>query len=373
MSTPKSIPLFHGRATPEMERAATEVLRSGQIASGPKVDEFQRRLSGLVAGRPMICTNDMTSALALALRLAGVQTGDEVPTLAYSCMSSNSPIAMVSAKAVWVDIEPSTASMSVADLERVLSPRTKAVMLYHVAGYPGPATEIRALCQARGITLVEDCNNALGASRHGVPVGAVADYAVWSFYPNRQINALEGGALACPDTTVASRALRLRRFGIDSTTFRNAIGEINPGSDIPEIGMSAGFSQLNAAVGLTQFDGLAIRLEKTRRNAAQLRAELTGIDGIEPVQALDGALPVHWGFLALADRRNELLAHLTRAGIGASKLHQRNDSYTGFHAIQRALPGTDELMRRVIALPCGWWLEPDDISYVATAVRTCLR
>jgi dTDP-4-amino-4,6-dideoxygalactose transaminase len=371
MSVLSGLPLFRPVHSQAVEAAALEVLRSGQIASGPKVGEFEREFAALT-GRPhMVSTSDMTSALSLALHLSGVGAGDDVATLAYSCMSSNSPIARLGANAVWVDIDEATASMSVDDLERKLTRRTKAVMLYHVAGYPGPAREIAALCRSRGISLIEDCNNALGASQDGVPLGRVGDFAVWSFYPNRQINALEGGALACPNTDIAARARKLRRFGIDSAAFRDSLGEIDPRADIPEVGLSASFSQLNAAIGLAQFADLDGRLLKTRQNAAQLNSELARIPGLTPVRPSHGGESAYWAFLMLVDDRDQLLGALKRAGIGASKLHHRNDDYSGFHATSH-LPCTGDFMRRVIGLPCGWWLESQDIVRVAAAVRSCL-
>lgn len=263
--------------------------------------------------------------------------------------------------------------MSVSDLERALSPKTKAVLLYHMAGYAGPTAEIKAICRTHGIVLIEDCNNALGATQHGAPVGTIGDYAVFSFYPNRQINALEGAALVCPDARSAARALRLRRFGIDTATFRDAIGEINPVSDIPEIGLSASFSQLSAAVGLTQFESLADRLQKTRLNADTLHAELADVPGIEVIAALPETLPAYWAFLILSDNRDLVLTRLKKRGIGASKLHHRNDAYSGFHAEARSLPGTDNFSRRIIGLPCGWWLGEQEISTVVTAVKSCAQ
>ena len=291
MVTLAPIALFHAAHSREMEQAALGVLRSGQIASGPKVAEFQDLFGELIGSPHVVCTNDMTSALVIALHLAGIKPGDEVLTLAYSCMSSNAPIALIGAKAVWVDIDPATASMSVDDFKRALSPRAKAVVLYHVAGYPGPAAEIAALCRQRGIVVIEDCNNALGATQHGKPVGRVGDFAVFSFYPNRQINAIEGGALACPDPATAARAMRLRRFGIDFRTFRDSLGEISSQSDIPEIGWSAGYSHLNAAVALTQLPTLRHRLDRTRLVAARLRRELEGLSRLRCVLPREGAEP----------------------------------------------------------------------------------
>lgn len=369
MAPPESIRLFHAAHSPEMEQAALEVLRSGQIASGPKVAEFQKKLGDIVGTPNVVCTNDMTCALTLALHLAGVKPGHEVLTLAYSCMSSNAPIALLGAKAVWVDIDPMSASMSVEDVKRALSPRTKAVIIYHVAGYPGPVADIVALCRESGIAVIEDCNNALGASQYGTSVGRTGDFAVFSFYPNRQINAIEGGALVCPDAETARRATRLRRFGIDPATFRDSLGEISPQSDIPEIGWSASLSQLNAAVGLSQLPLLARQIERTQFIAGILKNELTGLQRIRPVVSREGDRSAYWVFLMLVERRDEMLAGLKSRGVHTSRLHHRNDDYTGFNADRRALPGTDKFMNEVLAIPCGWWLSDEQISSIVAAVR----
>lgn len=369
MSSLKTVALFHAAHSAEMESVAVDVLRSGQIASGPKVAEFEARFGDAIGRSHVVCTNDMTSALMLALHLAGVGHGDEVLTLAYSCVSSNAPIALLGAKAVWVDIDPESASMSAEDFERALSPRTKAALLYHVAGYPGPAAQIAKLCKDRGVVLIEDCNNALGATQSGVSVGQIGDYAVFSFYPNRQINAIDGGALACPDDATAQRARRLRRFGINARTFRDRLGEIDPASDIAEVGWSASFNHLGATLGLTQLPFLSGRLARTCRNARRLRDQLGNLARVRPIVSRIGDEPAYWAFLTLVDERDQLLAALKLRGIHSSRLHHRNDDYSGFAAERRNLPGTNQLMSQVLALPCGWWLTDEQLDDLVQAVR----
>lgn len=363
------IRLFQPAHSPTVEQAALDILRSGQIASGPKVPEFERALGDLVGRPDVVTTSDMTTALRIALHLAGVGPGDEVITLAFSCMSSNSPIARAGARAVWVDIDPETASMSIDDVKRALSPRTKAVMLYHVSGYPGPAHEVAALCRDHGIALIEDCNNAFGALQDGAPVGGIGDYAVYSFYPNRQIHAIEGGALVCPNAEIARHAMRLRRFGIDGASFRDPLGEINAASDIPEVGWSASLNQLNAAVGLAQLPSLAAQRQRTLDHANTLHGLASGLRGVRPVRIRPGAEPAYWGFLLLAERRDKLLAELKGRGVHASRLHHRNDDYSGFHSEHRALPGTDAFMAQVLAIPCGWWLTTDDVERLGNVLH----
>ncbi len=357
-----TIDLFHPVRLPEMEAAALEVLRSGQIASGPKVIALEHAFSAIAGREHIISTNDLTSAVLLALHLAGVRAGDEVATVAFSCLQSNSPIARLGARPVWIDIDPETISMSVEDLLAKLNPSVKAVMVYHIAGYPSDIQRIAAICRQRGIPLIEDCNNALGAMLDGRPVGTVGDYAVYSLYPNRQINGIDGGMLATPDAATAARATRLRRFGVDGTFFRDARGEINPESDVPEIGWSAALNNLNAAVALSQLKTLSDRTARTFAVASHISDALTVLRRLRPVRPVRSAMPAFWGFLVLSENRDELLMHLKAQGIKSSILHQRNDWYSGFGRHREELPGTDVVMNQILALPCGWWLSDAQIN-----------
>ena len=365
-------PLFGVYHDELVEQAALEVLRSGQIASGAYVEKFRAAFAQR-AGRPLTVTvNDMSNAVAIAMRLAGVTAGSEIITQAFSCLSSNAPLGLSGAAVRWADMDPETASVRVESVARLITPRTRAVLLYHVAGYPGPARELAALCREHGIALIEDCNNALGATIDGRQVGQFGDYAVHSFYPNRQINAIDGGALSVSTEEEYQRALRLRKYGIDPVRFRDAEGEIDPEVDVPELGWAAVLNNLSSAVGMAQMPGLDARLARTRANAVRLREALDGLPGIQTVEPLAGADPAWWAVLALAQRRDALLSRLKQRGVAASRLHFRNDRYTGFSAQPGGLPGVDRFMDEVIALPCGWWLTGQDINAIADEVRDAL-
>jgi dTDP-4-amino-4,6-dideoxygalactose transaminase len=357
-----AIDLFHPVRLPEMEAAALDVFRSGQIASGPKVAALEQAFAAIAGREHIVTTNDLTSAVTLALHLAGVRAGDEVATVAFSCLQSNSPIARLGARPVWIDIDPETMSMSFEDLAVKLTPSVKAVMVYHIAGYPSDTVRISALCRDRGIPLIEDCNNAIGATIEGRPVGVVGEYAVYSLYPNRQINGIDGGILATPDAATAARATRLRRFGVDGISFRDARGEINPESDVREIGWSAALNNLNAAVALSQLDTLSDRTACTLAVASHLSDALTGLRRLRPVRPVRSAIPAFWGFLVLCKDRDALLEHLKAHEIKSSIFHQRNDWYSGFGKPRADLPGTELAMTQLLALPCGCWLTEAQIN-----------
>ena len=371
----KAVPLFHAFRDAATDTAALEVLHSGQIAAGPRVAAFESALAQRLGHAELVSTVDMSMAMLLALRLAGVGPGDEVLSPAYTCLSSTAPIANLGARPRWVDVEPLTGLLDPAALRRAISARTKACVVYHAAGYPARTAEIASICREAGLPLIEDCNTALGARQDGQSVGQQGDFAVYSFYPNRQINAADGGALGLRDAAQAQRARRLRRFGVALSGFRDALGEIDSASDVAEIGWSGAMSQLHAALGLAQMESLDARLTATRRNAADLASRLQSLSdqGLKLVQATAGSEPSPWGLLVLVEQRDAVLAALKRAGVMASKLHHRVDSYSGFGADPAELPGTAAFLARVIALPCGHWLQPADLGRVTGAVDVSIR
>lgn len=364
-----SVPLFDCRVDPARLEALDPLWRSGALAAGPAVGTLEMRLSARLNDRPVVATSDMTQALCLALRLAGVGAGDEVATLALNCMSSNSAIAMVGAKPVWVDVDPWTAVVDLDDLARCIGPRTRAVVIYHVAGHVANLAALRQLCDDAGLPLIEDANNALGAEWNGRPAGTFGDQAILSFYPNRQLNGIEGGAIVCRPQD-ADRARRLRRFGIDTARFRTADGEIDPMLDVPEIGISASLPHVNATLALQGCDDLDERIGKNRRNVAQLRDALADVTDLRFVEEVPGARSVFWVALVRSPRRDMIMARLKGSGIQCSRLHHRNDRYSGFYVAARELPGTDVMEREMFALPAGWWLSQDDLARIVDVVRT---
>ena len=246
--------------------------QSGNLASGPAVAELEERLGAYLGCSSVVALSDMTQALVLALQLAGVRAGDEVVTLAFNCMSSNAAIALARATPVWVDVDPSTMTVDLEDLASCVTARTKAVIIYHVAGHLTDLEDLRNLCDTKGLPLIEDANNALGAKWQDRCAGTFGDYAVFSFYANRQVNGIDGAALVCPNPDVAERARRLRRFGIDSYNFRTSDGEIDPKLDVPEIGFPASLANINAKLACLGFDDLDTRLEPSRQNTRCLSA-----------------------------------------------------------------------------------------------------
>jgi dTDP-4-amino-4,6-dideoxygalactose transaminase len=368
------IALFDCRLDAAAMAAIAPAMEAGQLAAGPHVGALEAELSARLSGHPVVALSDMTQALVLAFRLSGIGVGDEVLTLSYNCLSSNAAIHAVGATPVWVDIDPATATMEVAHARSRMTPATRALVVYHAAGYPADMAALRALCDEAKLVLIEDANNALGAVLPGgAPAGTIGDFAVFSFYANRQVNAIEGAALLCRCEEDAAEVRQLRRFGIDQTKFRDFRGEIDAAADVPDIGPAATLSNINAALARHNLAKLDERQQQVRANAEAIEQAVAGIAGVTAVVPVKDANPAYWGLLLLCDERDRLIDALKAAGVGCSKLHQPNHVYSGFGAETVDLPGTKAFMERVIAVPCGWWVGNRERQQIVERISSALR
>ncbi|WP_108649836.1 DegT/DnrJ/EryC1/StrS family aminotransferase [Dongshaea marina] len=363
-----TVKLFHTENNQLMEDISIEILRSGNIASGEYVNKFERGLESVLNQKHVVTLNNMSNAIFLALYLSGVSYGDEVITTSFACMATNSSIATLGATVRWVDLERQSVCMDPAQLELAINERTKAVILYHTSGYPAQVKIISEICRKHNIVLIEDCDNAFLATLDGINVGSFGDFSIYSFYPNRLINTLDGAALVCRDKKDAIRAKKLSRYGIDNTNFRNDLGEINSQSDIPEAGWAMGLSNYCSALGYVQLGGLGLKLERTRRNTLTLIDGLSHYSEIQIINPVAGSKPSYWTLLILCHEREALLRFLRSKNIHASSLHYRNDSYSCFVSKSNVeLTNTKYIQEKILSIPCGWWLTEDDLQSIISS------
>lgn len=365
-----SIPLFKSFHSTDIEEKAVEVLRSGFIASGEYISKFEQSFSYLVDIGNVLSINNMTNAIYLALHLSGVKNEDEVIATPFSCLSTTSAIAAIGATVNWVDLEQGSVSICVESFEKAITPKTKAAIVYHIAGYPSNIHKIYEICQKYGISLIEDCNAALLSQLDNNFVGRTGDFSVFSFYPNRQINATEGAAICCKKSVDYHRALKLRRYGIDVETFRDAQGEINPKSDVPEIGWNLIMNNLCSAIGSTQMESSQHSVAASRRNAAIYNEYLSSIIDAKPIVYPENANPNYWVYIIDTAKKEIIRDRLKEFEISSSSLHLRNDLYSGFNSSRKypSLTGVDYASERLLALPCGFWMTEKDIISICNII-----
>lgn len=364
-----AIELFKPVDLPALYVAIQKVISSGQIANGAFVEELEAVMADKIGVAHAISTSDITSAIHLVLDTIGVGNGDNIACASFSCLSTTAALRRVNANPYWVDIDPLNLKFDLSQFERALKKGVKAVLAYHIAGYPIVDERHVKLCRDHNIVLIEDCNAALGTVFRGRQIGFQADFSVFSFYPNRQVNGIEGGLIATDDTESAIHIRHMRKLGIDQTKFRDDVGEINADYDISALGWTYTMPNLNAAIACAQLSSVSGRQETVLRNAELLNQELSAIDGIEPITFGSNEVPSYWVLLARTERRDSLLTYLKRNGVNASKLHHPNHRYSCFNSSNGALPGTAIIAKSLIALPCGWWLSSKDIEKMSTLLR----
>ena len=242
--------------------AVGEVLRSGQLASGPKVAEFEAALATYVGGqRHVRVMTSATAGLEMALEVAGIGPGDEVIVPAMSFAASANVIARLRAKPVFVDIDLYTRNIDLEHAAAAVTSKTRAIMPVHFAGLPVDMDGLYALAAKHSLRVVEDAAHAIGSRYRGKPIGSFGDLVVFSFHPNKNMTTLEGGAIATADLAAAQLLEQYRFHGIK----RNAAGEV----DVMFPGAKSNLTDVAAQVGIDQLrrlDGFnARRLELAGR------------------------------------------------------------------------------------------------------------
>ncbi|MCK9815976.1 DegT/DnrJ/EryC1/StrS aminotransferase family protein [Pseudomonas sp. MAFF 302046] len=225
--------------------AVGEVLRSGWITSGPKVQAFEAQLSEYFGGRPVRTFNSGTCTMEIALRIAGIGPGDEVITTPISWVATANVILEVGATPVFADIDPVTRNIDLAQVEAAITPRTKAIIPVYLAGLPVDMSRLYALAQRHGMRVVEDAAQALGSSWNGQRIGATGDFVSFSFQANKNVTCAEGGCLVLNNAEEVRLAEKYRLQGVTRNGF--------DGLDVDVLGGKFNMTDVAAAIGLGQF------------------------------------------------------------------------------------------------------------------------
>lgn len=359
--------------------AVARVLRSGWVGMGPETLAFEKELAQALQVPHVVTTNSCTSAMLLVLKALGIGPGDEVvcPSLTW-CSTANAAL-YHGARPVFCDVDPRTLCVSPETVLRVLTPRTRAVMVVHFGGLPAPVEALRRALPPE-VAIVEDAAHAFG-SRHsdGRAVGASGNAVCFSFYANKTLSTGEGGAVALFDEGVANHLRSLRQHGLPADAwarFTNPHMVMN--ADLTELGYKANYTDLQAAIGRVQ---LARQAEFSRTRLAAARIYEEGLRGL-PVELQEGVTSEghsrHLFIVMVRERaklgRDELLLELRRRNIGAT-IH-----YEPLHVMPlyghpggaASLPDTDRIARSILTLPIGASVSESDAREVVGAIREIL-
>lgn len=360
------IPLFRVHMPPaaELMPELAQTLYSGYIGQGPRAAEFERELAGFLGYPNVLAVNSGTSAIQLALRLAGVRYG-EVVTTPMTCAATALPILAEPAAPIWADVDPATGNIDPADVERKITRRTRAILAVHWGGQPCDMDALNAISLKHEIPLIVDAAHALGASWDGWPV--VADYTCYSFQAIKHLTTGDGGLLATKTEADAERGRLLRWYGIDRTADSD---DARTGTDITEPGLKWHINDVAATIGLAQIPHLPRVLAAHQDNAAYYDQRFDGL--VRTAQALPKAAGAWWLYTLIWDSEAErvtFMQHARANDVQVSRVHARLDRLTCFKTYPAGpLPGTDEFYSRMCCIPVHWGLTAQDRERVADVV-----
>ena len=352
--------------------AVVGVLRSGWLASGPKVIEFEGALSTYLDGRPVRVLNHATAGLEIALRVCGIGPGDEVITPALSFVATANVIARVGARPVFVDVDLDTRNIDLDQVEAAITPRTRAIMPVHFAGLPVDMDRTLAIAKRHGLRVIEDAAHAIGAEWGGRRLGSFGDLAVFSFHPNKNMTTIEGGAIAGGSPEEVEAIERLRFHGLKRTA-PDAFEVLEPSG-------KANMPDVSACIGLAQLPRLR-QFNETRRALAGLyfehwekkapvRLPARGDSGhawhiFAPLIPVDARRVNRVAFLKAMEKRK----------IGVGVHYQAIHLFAAYRAMgyrEGQFPNAERVGRETVTLPLFPAMSAQDVDRVVQAAEPAL-
>jgi dTDP-4-amino-4,6-dideoxygalactose transaminase len=339
--------------------AVTAVLRSGVIAEGPRVAQFEQAFAEYIGVDHAVAVNSGTAALHVALMAHGIGQGDEVITSPFSFVATANSIVYTGAKPVFADIEPDTYIISPDQVHEMITSRTKAIMPVHLYGHAADMGAIMEIAEDHNLLVIEDACQAHGATYKGKKVGSFGTGA-FSFYPTKNMTTSEGGIITTDDPDIAARSRMLRAHGSKQRYLHEMIG------------YNFRMTDISAAIGIVQLGRLAEFTEKRRQNARKLASGLKGSKNlILPVEK-ENCSHVYHQYTIRTPRRDSLRDTLQEKGIGTGTyyplcIHQqplyKEMGYAG------SFPNSEKAAREVLSIPVHPGLSDADINTVIACIK----
>lgn len=342
--------------------AVVEVMKSGMIAQGPRVIEFEEKFAEYVGVKYGIATNSGTSALHTALLAAGIGEGDEVITTPFTFAATGNSILYTGARPVFVDVDEDTFTIDPAKIEDAITDKTKAIMPVQLYGQSADMDPIMKIAKEHDLVVIEDAAQAHGAEYKGKKVGCLGDMACFSFYPTKNMTTSEGGMITTNSEEFAENARIYRAHG-SPTKYHHDV-----------LGYNFRMTDIAAAIGLEQLKKIDSFNEKRIENAKYLNEGLRDCDLIETPVVSDGYKHVYHQYtIKVKDgKRDEFSEYLLENGIGNGIYYPiplyNQVLYTNM-GYNQALPVTDKIVEEVLSLPVHAALTKEDLDLIIKVIK----
>jgi len=357
--------------------AVAEAIASGWVAQGPRVARFEDEFASAMQARYAVATTSCTTALHLALIVAGVGPGDDVVVPSFSFIATTNAVRYVGANPVFADVDPVTGNVTGQTVSEALTPQTRAVIAVDQGGVPVDIDDIRSFTDQLNIVVIEDAACGAGSTYKGRPVGAGAEIAAWSFHPRKLLTTGEGGMITTSNPDWADRARHLREHAMSVSAADRHNSVLPPAEEYTEVGFNFRMTDLQAAVGLVQLGRLPEIVARRREIAARYQdaiADIAGLRAVADPRYGTGIFQSFWVEVgdAYPTDREGLLEALANADISARRgimASHRQPPYRDLTP-ERGLPVTEQLNDRTLILPVYHQLTDEDQDRVIAVLRS---
>lgn len=352
-------------------QAVLAVMRSGRLALGPKAQAFERAMADYVGVKHAVAVDSGTAALHLIVKALGLGPRDQVLVPSFTFAASVNAILYEGATPVFVELEPETYNLDVADLERRITHRTKAIMAVDVFGHPADWDGLERVAAKHGLMLIDDCCEALGATHRGRRLGSLGAAGAFAFYPNKQITTGEGGMIVTNDGEVARLCRSYANQGRE---------EMGSWLQHDRLGHNYRLDEMSCALGLSQLDKLEQFLAKRERVAQQYGERIAFLDAVRAPRVLPHVRMSWFVYVVtLADGcdRDLTMAGMEREGVPCrgyfAPVHTQPYIRARFGNLTGTLPITEAYAKRTLALPFHNSLDEREIDHVLAVLKRNLR
>lgn len=361
----------------EEAEAAAEAVASGWVAQGPRVQEFEEAFAADVGAPHAVAVSSGTAALHLALIGAGIGPGDEVIVPSLSFIATTNAVRYVGARPVFADVDVPTQNLIPKTVQPHLTGRTRAVILVDQAGIPAELDEMRALCDPRGVTVIEDAACAAGSTYRAHPAGAGAALATFSFHPRKLLTTGEGGMVTTSDGSIAARLRRLREHGMDVSAADRHRSRQPMIEHYVEVGFNFRMTDVQAAIGLVQLRRLGRMVTRRRDLARRYQQLLAGIPGLLMADDPPYGETNYQSFWMLLPKesavsRDDLIRLLTEAGVSVRRGIMAAHLEPAYADVKAFLPVTERLTRHSLILPLFHQMTQAEQDHVVSVVMSAL-
>jgi perosamine synthetase len=374
-----NIPLSCPTITDREIRAATDALRSEQLAFGSWTTRFEKAVAQHSKSNFGIATNSSHSAMHITLESLGIGVGDEVIVPAFAFPSNAATIIHLGATPVFADCYPRTMNMDAEDVASKITEQTKAIIATHTFGNPAGIDAIASIAQEQEISLIEDAGQAIGSKLRDRQVGSFGRAAIFAFHPTSQLTSIDGGVIVTDDDALARQCKLLRNHGLasDPTMSTDELHRVRTDELMLAIGHGFRISEVHAAVGTVQMTRLDEIMERRNRVAQWYTRRLGGITGIT-CPTIEEGVEMSWAGYVIRlsdnfsrDDRDEVIRGLHRHDIGAADFFQSIPTIPVFakHSKGGFCTVSESISERTIALPFYTSITKTEVDIVSQALE----